>query len=113
MRYAFYTFFMDADADIFWANIKKVIKQQNTTHEWVAKKAGISFHTFNGWRSKGIYPRADAAVRIAEALNTSVEYLVTGTMREWENTEAVKRVSVEVSHLYRHLDALTKAVEEL
>jgi hypothetical protein len=104
---------MDADVGVFWDNVRTAVRQQNTTYEWVAKKVGINFNTFMGWITKGIYPRADDAVRIGTVLNTSVERLVTGTMREWDNTEAVKRVSAEVSHLYRHLDALTKAVEEL
>jgi hypothetical protein len=100
-------------ADIFWENIKKEIKQQNTTHEWVAKKAKIKFNTFQGWISKGIYPRADEAVRIAAALNISVEHLVTGTMREWENTSSIKTISYEVSQIYKHLGIIVDSIGEL
>jgi hypothetical protein len=39
---------MADDASIFWENVKKEIKSQNTTHEWVAKNSGISLNTFQG-----------------------------------------------------------------
>jgi hypothetical protein len=39
---------MKDDASIFWENVKKEIKLQNTTQEWVAMKSGISFNTFQG-----------------------------------------------------------------
>jgi transcriptional regulator with XRE-family HTH domain len=42
-------------------------------------QTGISQSTLSTWRKEGTYPRADDAVRIARALNTSVEYLVTGS----------------------------------
>jgi predicted transcriptional regulator len=100
-------------ADVFWENIKKEIKQQNTTHEWVAKKAKINFSTFQGWISKGIFPRANEAVRIAAVLNTSVEYLVTGTMREWENTASIKTISYEISQIYKHLGVIVDAIGAL
>jgi transcriptional regulator with XRE-family HTH domain len=34
--------------------------------------------TLSTWRTKKTFPRADMAVRIAQSLGTSVEYLVTG-----------------------------------
>lgn len=33
---------------------------------------------YNGWRRRNSYPRADEAVRIAQNLGVTVEYLVTG-----------------------------------
>jgi transcriptional regulator with XRE-family HTH domain len=42
-------------------------------------KTGIKQSTLSVWRTRKIYPRADDAVRIAETLGTSVEYLVTGS----------------------------------
>jgi hypothetical protein len=42
-------------------------------------KTGIKQPTLSSWRVQKKYPRADDAVRIAEALETTVEYLVTGT----------------------------------
>jgi transcriptional regulator with XRE-family HTH domain len=42
-------------------------------------KTGISQSTLSTWRTQKTYPRADIAVEIAELLQTTVEYLVTGT----------------------------------
>ncbi|MDR1903129.1 MAG: helix-turn-helix domain containing protein, partial [Treponema sp.] len=39
---------------------------------------GISFPTFRNWIARNRLPDAIETYRIAQALNTSVEYLVTG-----------------------------------
>ncbi|MCL1813233.1 MAG: helix-turn-helix domain-containing protein [Treponema sp.] len=102
---------MRDNAVIFWENIKREIKQQNTTQEWVAKKAGISFNTFQGWISKEIYPRVNDAVRIAAALDTSVEYLVRGTMKN--NTKAIDFICHQIPKIYNSLNIIQDAVKEL
>ena len=107
----YYIFSMDEGAAVFWQNVKREIKQQNTTHEWVAKKAGISFNTFQGWISKGIYPRVHEAVCIAAALNTSVEYLVIGAIKD--NTQAVEIISGHLAETHKHLEAITAEVKKL
>jgi transcriptional regulator with XRE-family HTH domain len=96
---------------LFWENVKTEIKRQNTTQEWVAKKAGISFNTFQGWISKGIYPRANEAVHIAAALNTSVEYLVTGT--SWNMAVSVNKITAQIPPIIKHLEVITEVVREL
>jgi transcriptional regulator with XRE-family HTH domain len=96
------------DALFFWENIKKEIRQQNTTHEWVAKKAGVSFNTFQGWISKGIYPRANEAVRIAAVLNTSVEYLVTGAARD---KKIIENISFHLAQTRNHVEAIADALK--
>jgi transcriptional regulator with XRE-family HTH domain len=45
----------------------------------VTIKTGIKQSTLSTWRTQKIYPRADDAVKIAETLQTTVEYLVTGS----------------------------------
>jgi transcriptional regulator with XRE-family HTH domain len=62
----------------YWARVKKLIKSQNTTQEWLANHCEISLNTFKGWIAKKVLPNAAQAVAIAAALNTTVEYLVTG-----------------------------------
>jgi transcriptional regulator with XRE-family HTH domain len=102
---------MDDNAAIFWENVKKEIKLQNTTQEWVAKKADISFNTFQGWISKKIYPRVNEAVRIAAALNTSVEYLVRGTVKD--NTKAIDNICDQLQKIHDCLNLIHDAVKEL
>lgn len=64
--------------DTFWTNVKKLIKEQNTTQEWVANASGISFRTFQNWMTRKRLPDADEAFKIAAALKTTVEFLITG-----------------------------------
>jgi transcriptional regulator with XRE-family HTH domain len=102
---------MGDNAVVFWENVKKEIKLQNTTQEWVAKKAGISFNTFQGWISKAIYPRVNEAVRIAAALNTSVEYLIRGTVKG--NTRAIETICRQLPHMYDCLNIIQEAVKDI
>ena len=102
---------MKDDASVFWENVKKEIKSQNTTHEWVAKNSGISFNTFQGWISKGIYPRVNEAIRIAASLNTSVEYLANGAVRN--SKKPIEIICQQLPKIEEHLDHIKRAIKEL
>ena len=102
---------MNDDASIFWENVKKEIKSQNTTHEWVAKNSGISFNTFQGWVSKGIFPRVNEAIRIAVLLNTSVEYLAIGAVQN--NKKPLEIIYQHTSQIQEHLESIKEATKKL
>jgi transcriptional regulator with XRE-family HTH domain len=102
---------MDDNASIFWENVKKEIKLQNTTQEWVAKNSGISFNTFQGWVSKGIYPRVNEAARIAVSLNTSIEYLINGSVENSKNS--IEIICQHLPKVQEHLEYIKNAVKEL
>ena len=102
---------MKDDASIFWGNVKKEIKSQNTTHEWVAKNSGISFNTFQGWISKEIFPRLNEAIRIATSLNTSVEYLASGSVRD--NNKSIDTICQHLPQIQECLDLIKRAAKEL
>ena len=102
---------MNDDVSIFWENVKKEIKSQNTTHEWVAKKSGISFNTFQGWISKGVYPRVNEAIRIAASLNTSVEYLANGAIHD--SKKPIEIICKHLPKIQEHLEFIKNAVKEL
>lgn len=63
---------------IYWENVKRLIKENNTTQEWVAGKAGVSVAVFRNWIYHNRFPNTEKSIKIAKALNTTVEYLVTG-----------------------------------
>ncbi|ADK81286.1 helix-turn-helix domain-containing protein [Sediminispirochaeta smaragdinae] len=81
----------------FWERLKTLIKEQKTTQEWVANKTGVSFGTFRKWMSRKTMPNADQAVEIAEVLDTTVEYLVTG--KNPDNWQVPKRYADIVEDL--------------
>ena len=99
------------DASVFWENVKKEIKVQNTTHEWIAKESGISFNTFQGWISKGIYPRVNDAIRIAASLNTSVEYLASGAVQN--NKRPLEIICRHLPQIQEHLNIIKESVKNL
>ncbi|WP_461255636.1 helix-turn-helix domain-containing protein [Treponema sp. R80B11-R83G3] len=102
---------MNDDASIFWKNVKKEIKTQNTTQEWVAKNSGISFNTFQGWISKGIYPRVNEAIRIAVSLNTSVEFLANHAVQN--NKKPIEIICRHLPKIQEHLESIKEAVKEI
>jgi transcriptional regulator with XRE-family HTH domain len=63
----------------FWMRLKQGIKAQNTTQEWIAGKIGVPFGTFRKWLTRKTYPNVREGVELAKLLETSVEFLVTGT----------------------------------
>jgi transcriptional regulator with XRE-family HTH domain len=102
---------MNDDASLFWETVKKEIKSQNTTQEWVAMNSGISFNTFQGWISKGIFPRVNEAIRIAVSLNTSVEYLVNGAIQN--NKKPIEIICQQLPKIQENLDSIKEAIKQL
>ena len=62
----------------FWETVEMLRVQQNTSYRWLAMKMGISEQTVSTMRRAGTEPRASEAVKMARALNTTVEYLTDG-----------------------------------
>jgi hypothetical protein len=65
-------------AEFFWKMVKKEVDRQHTSFEWLYRMTQIPKGTFSSWKSRNIILRADEAIRIAEALKVSVEYLLIG-----------------------------------
>lgn len=63
----------------FGKNLKEAMKVSNLTTKELSVKTGIKESTISSYlKNEGAQPTAEKAVKIAEALNTSVEFLVTG-----------------------------------
>jgi transcriptional regulator with XRE-family HTH domain len=84
------------DAELFWKRYRELSEKDLP----IILKTNIKQSTLSTWRIEKIFPRADQAVKIANSLHTSVEFLVTG--QEWENStcsaEALE-VAVQVDKL--------------
>jgi len=65
----------------FWDRVREEVDRQHTSFEWLYAKTGIAKGTLASWKSRGTLPRADEAYRIAEALDVTVEFLLTGHAR--------------------------------
>ena len=69
----------------FSERLDALIKERKTTQKALAEYAGVRYSSISDWKKDGSFPRADIAVKMAEYLNTSVEYLITG--KEPENSK--------------------------
>ena len=85
-----------------------------------AQKIGISINTLNMYLYRGSIPAADVAVRMARALNTTAEYLVTGedsttppsksgTKSDWEKKEINHILGTLTPHQLTHFLEITRA----
>ena len=64
---------------MFRENLKDLIEYNNLTIKELSAKTGISKRTLDTYvDGRAVIPNAEIAVRLAQALDTSVEYLVTG-----------------------------------
>lgn len=82
----------------FYENVKKLVKNNNFTLRIFIESLGINYDTYNGQKRLNNLPRADEAVKIAQALNTTVEFLVTGE---------------ETNKAQQELDTLKQKLKEL
>lgn len=91
----------------FRKNLKESMKVCNVTTKELSVKTGINENTISSYlKNDGAQPTAEKAVKIAEALNTSVEFLVTGF--EKSKMDA----TFEVNHV-RKYDEIINSFEKL
>lgn len=62
----------------FYERVKTLVKQTNLTLRAFIESLGMNYDSYNTLKRYNNLPRADEAVKIAQALGTTVEYLVTG-----------------------------------
>lgn len=80
-----------------------MIEQKIGSNAELARRADINEHTIAGWfkdRRKR-YPVSDDMVRVAQALDTSVEYLVTG-----DNPSAPEQRDPDIDQIIKLLEGL-------
>lgn len=82
----------------FYERVKILAKTKAVTIESVANSAGLSIDSYNSYRRHNNLPRADEAVKIAQALGTTVEYLVTGKQPQQDHRET-KELATEILRL--------------
>jgi hypothetical protein len=87
----------------FFDRVKDLVKQRTTfTLRSFIESMGFNYETYYSGKRRVTLPRADEALRIAQALNTSVEYLVSGKEPGKPDTEPL------IAHAQALLDGLKK-----
>lgn len=90
----------------FKERLKSEIEYNGFSYTEFAEKVGISLATLNMYLYKNSIPAADTAVKMSEALNTTVEYLVTGKSKKNKSTQFERKKS-EFSRLLNSMDEQT------
>lgn len=81
---------------IFKQMLRNEMEFQDIKVKELALRTGISQRTLEGYIGvRGSIPPADVAVKIAKALNVSVEYLVTGESLNKTNKKNVNSLNFE------------------
>ncbi len=66
------------DTNSFWQRVNTLIKQKGTTQNAVSVQCGFNPRRLQNLSAGNRLPDCDEAVKIANVLNSTVEYLVTG-----------------------------------
>lgn len=82
----------------FWERVDDLLDQKGITKKELAEKVDIDPSTISKGLKENTMPAADKAVLIAQFLNTSVEYLVTGK----------NSIKEEINDLYKHSSLIKK-----
>ena len=92
----------------FWQIVLDELEYQGKTRKWLAAKANFDVSTIGSGLKRNGLPSVDLALRIADALEVSVKYLVTGKNPS-ENGEGEKE-DIHKYHKYaktiENLDSL-------
>lgn len=64
--------------NIFLTTLKQELEKQDISQRTLAESTDISVNTIRGWFAKDLVPDVFKAQKIAQYLNTTVEFLVTG-----------------------------------
>ena len=83
--------------------IKELRTQLNLTQKDIANKIGMTYVQIGRYEKRGAVPSAGVLNKLADALNTTTDYLMNG------NTEEKAKASLKDSELLQQF----KAVEEL
>ncbi len=62
----------------FYSRVKQLAKKRNISLQNLILSLDINLDSYNSMRKSGNLPRADEALKIAQELGTTVEYLITG-----------------------------------
>ena len=63
---------------MFWNNVKFLLKEKKITQKQFSVMLDLPDRTIENWIGRNTIPDAITSVKIAKALNTTVEFLVTG-----------------------------------
>ena len=95
------------DSETFIERLERLMADRGLQQKDLAKKVGISSNGISTWKITGALPRADVAVKIADILGVTVEYLITGHISNIDKTD---ELAYTVSKLCAKKRSIVQAV---
>ena len=85
----------------FWINVRNILEYKDITQKELAAAIDESYNTVQSWINKDRLPNVEQAVKIAQILNTSVEYLTLGKEEiiKPDNSETIKLLEKAIQNL--------------
>ena len=77
----------------FYERLREICKKKGTTVTSMLIKLGISTGSTGNWK-KGQLPKGDILIKIADYLNTSIDYILLGEYRSDVNKDERKLVEL-------------------
>ena len=89
----------------FWKRVDEELDYKGMNRKTLSKEVGFSVGNVGKGIQLGSSPSADTAVKIAQVLGVSVEYLVNGTNKSTENNQENEELQLKLYRKYHDLIA--------
>ncbi len=89
----------------FWKRVDEELDYLGKNRAYLSRKCGFSLANIGKGIKLGSTPSADTAVKIAQVLGVSVEYLVNGTNKSTEKNQENEELQLKLYRKYHNLIA--------
>ncbi len=89
----------------FWKRVDEELDYLGKNRAYLSRKCGFSLANIGKGIKLGSIPSADTAVKIAQVLGVSVEYLVNGTNKSTEKNQENEELQLKLYRKYHDLIA--------
>ena len=89
------------EADRSFVIDREILNYKDLTQRELAEKIHEQYNTLQSWINRDRLPNAEQSVKIADALNTSVEFLVTGknNRKKIDHSKTIKLLKEAIANL--------------
>ncbi|KAF5043474.1 helix-turn-helix protein [anaerobic digester metagenome] len=93
--------------------IFQLMEEKNIKYVELAEAVGVSKTVVSSWKSRNTNPPAESIVLIAELLNVSITYLLTGNLEQNDISEDDKKLIEKFNYLNQYnKDVVNKMIDE-
>jgi len=93
------------DGTKFVERINTLLKKKNISKAEFYSDLNLANNSITAWGNKNQSPSADTALKIAQYLNTTVEYLLTGTETISQKNEKAEKTIEEIASIIQSYKA--------